>query len=88
MFEALKLYLHENCRDAAIKVISVESEDQEHYQLFVAWWNVGSCHNPAPMNFVESIKVRKSDTHKWKKIDKKHKCPTQLFTEFKVSNGS
>lgn len=85
MFERTGLYLHEACRDAAIRVISIESVDDEHYHLLVSWWDVGSCHDPRSMGWLfETVKIKKTDAHKWKKIDNNYRCPAQQPTVFKV----
>lgn len=86
MFEPKKLYLHENCRDAAIMILNVYSLNDNEAELLVSWWNVGACHNPEPMNVYEDIKIKCRDFAKWHEISSRnYRNPEPTFEQFKVT---
>ena len=41
---------------AQIKFIGYRKED-DAYEVFVSWWNIGDCHEPHSMNIDERIKI-------------------------------
>lgn len=89
MFEVRNLYLHENCRDAAIMILNIYTVNELDVELLVSWWNVGTCHDPEPMNIYEEIKVKRSDIDKWKAIPTKTYRSTPLETKlFSVTGQS
>lgn len=64
------LYRHKNNRDVAFEVVygKIVPDEQGRYELYVSWWNIGSCHAPWPMGISQTIRIKRDDVHNWNKM--------------------
>jgi hypothetical protein len=62
------IYQHENCTDAAILVLQVQYEGETLLGLLVSWINVVNPDNAFPMNYTETIEIKREELAKWKMI--------------------
>lgn len=77
------LYRHSNNRDVAFEVIQekVILDDNDCHELYVSWWNIGSCHRPWPMGVSQTIRIKSDDIHNWNKmaIDERGPKPDERY---------